>query len=346
MLNWGPDGVLEKAGYNPDEPRDQRGRWTNDGDATVEANVAGRDPRTQLADLGISDASDDPIADAARTAARIDSDHKTSDGDDAPNMVLAAAESEDEKEPRSANELIPQRLQRSPAGPAVEFLDNLLDISGPGDEANLEMGQLLMDNLLHEIRKIDPNYVDSAIWPPGELAGMTWQERQNVISRFQAVLAAKIYGARGDIRPLQEVTLDFMQRATNAAYDEAVKRYEAGRLKVRLSREEAIGNCMDGIVRLQLRRFYVELGTPTDSGSAIRVNARAYNSSGADVTYRIPDARVGNFVFEDSLTAKTSSSAQIRGFFAADFAPIGVVIVRPNQLGNNSSYIIWRPKRW
>ena len=205
LLNWGPDGVLEKAGYNPDEPRDQRGRWTNEGDATVEANVAGRDPRTQLADLGISDASDDPIADAARTAARIDSDHKTSDGDNAPNMVLAAAESEDEKEPRSANELIPQRLQRSPAGPAVEFLDNLLDISGPGDEANLEMGQLLMDNLLHEIRKIDPNYVDSSIWPPGELAGMTWQERQSVISRYQAVLAAKIYGARGDIRPLQEV---------------------------------------------------------------------------------------------------------------------------------------------
>ncbi len=81
-------------------------------------------------------------------------------------------------------------------------------------------------------------------------------------------------------------------------------------------------------------------------GSAIRVNNRAYDSSGVNPTYRIPDARVGNLAFDFSLTAKTSSDPQIRGFFDADFKPVGVVIVRPNQLGNNSSYIIWRPNEW
>lgn len=48
------DGVLAKAGFNPDEPRDERGRWTTDGNGTS----AG----AQLADAGMSDASDDPVA--------------------------------------------------------------------------------------------------------------------------------------------------------------------------------------------------------------------------------------------------------------------------------------------
>ena len=59
-------------------------------------------------------------------------------------------------------------------------------------------------------------------------------------------------------------------------------------------------------------------------------------------SYRLPDARVGNFAFDVSLEAKKPSKDQIRDFFNADFKPIGVVIVRPNQLGSNSSYIICR----
>jgi hypothetical protein len=353
MLKWDSCDVLEKAGFNPDEPRDERGRWTNDG---AGMSAASRDPRIQLADAGMSDASDDPVAEAAvraSAAARLDGEHQASN-DDTPHIILAAAEDEDERDSRFGiggnhppiEELIPQKLLQSPAGPPVQFFDNLADISGPGDEANLEMGQLLMNNLLHAIHELDPNYVESGIWPPGFLAGMTWQERLAAINRFRAVLAATIYRVRGDIRPLQEVTLDFMQRATNSAYDEGVELYDAGKLKVRLSREEAIGNYVDGIVRVQLRKFFDNLEISTDSGSTIRVNSRTYASSGTDASYRIPDARVGNLVFDASLTAKTSSSPQIKGFFNADFKPIGVVIVRPNQLGNNSSYVIWRMEGW
>ena len=70
------DGVLAKAGFNPDEPRDEQGQWTNGGDsATDDTNVPDRSPRIQLAEADGSDASNDPVAQAAaRAAAR--QDHK------------------------------------------------------------------------------------------------------------------------------------------------------------------------------------------------------------------------------------------------------------------------------
>ena len=171
---------------------------------------------------------------------------------------------------------------------------------------------------------------------------MSWQGRRNVINGLQADLAAAIYRVRGDIKPLQEVTLEFMQRTANDAYDEAVEKYNAGKLDIQLSREVTIGNYVDGIVRSQLRNFYNDLGIGMGPESAIRVNRRAYDTSDPPPSYRVPDARVGNFVFDVSLEAKKPSKDQIREFFNADFAPVGVVIVRPNQLGKNSSYIVWR----
>jgi hypothetical protein len=171
---------------------------------------------------------------------------------------------------------------------------------------------------------------------------MSWQRRANVINGLRADLAAAIYRVRGDIRPLQEVTLGLMQRTTNAAYDEAVELYNAGKLKVRLSPREAIGNYIDARVRDDLRDFFNGLRLPMGPGSAIRVNSRAYDSSDTPRSYRLPDVRVGNLAFDTSLRAKPSSDSQIKGFVNADFAPIGVVIVRPNPSGSDSSYIIWR----
>ena len=171
---------------------------------------------------------------------------------------------------------------------------------------------------------------------------MSWQARANVIRGMQADLAAAIYRVRGDIKPLQEVTLEFMQRATNDAYDEGLELYKAGELNVRLSPQEAIGNYIDRVVRMRLRYFFDSVRISMGPGSAIRVNKRAYDKSDSLPSYRLPDARVGNLAFDVSLEAKKPSKDQIRGFFNADFKPVGVVIVRPNQLGSNSSYIIWR----
>jgi hypothetical protein len=260
---------------------------------------------------------------------------------------IAVADVEDERDPRLGiggnhpplEELIPERLVQSPAGPVLQFLDNLLDLTGPADEANLEISKVQMRDLLDAIHEVDPDYVYESLMPAGGLAGMSWQGRRNVINGLQADLAAAIYRVRGDIQPLQEVTLEFMQRTTNSAYDRGVKLYDAGDLDFQLSREATIGNYVDARVREQLKDFFNNLEIPTDSGSAIRVNNRAYISSGS---YRIPDARIGNFAFDVSLEAKKPSKPQIKDFFSANFEPIGVVIIRPNQLGSNSSYVIWR----
>ncbi|HTT85363.1 MAG TPA: hypothetical protein VMF67_17940 [Rhizomicrobium sp.] len=272
--------------------------------------------------------------------------------DPKPSIVLAAADDEDEKDPRFGiggnnpplDELIPQRLLQSPAGPPIQFLDNLLGIIEPGEAANLAWAQFQMLSLLQAIRKVDPSYVYQSIEPEGGLAAMSWDGRLNVINGLKADLAAAIYRVDGDIKPLQEVTFDFMQRATNAAYEEGVKKYGAGDLNVLLSQEEAIGNYVDREVRAKLNLFFNDVGISTEQDSAIRVNRRAYDSSNSPTTFRLPDARVGNLVFDETLEAKQPSKSQIKGFFSADFQPAGVVIVRPNQLGNNSSYIIWRRK--
>lgn len=382
MLKWDPDehprwpaGSADgkggefapkgEGGGTGTSPASRPGAVDRTGSYRSGQSIAGRSGGIQLADAAVSDASDDPVLQAARAAAAASADRKpfesddifaarddarqNSAADDSPRLVLAA-EGEDERDPRFGiggnhpppEELIPQQLQRSPAGPAIQFLDNLLDITGPGDEANLEVATLQMRALLHAIHAVDPNYVYESIEPPGGLAGMSWQGRANVIYGLQTDLAAAIYRVRGDIRPLQEVTLAFMQRTTNSAYEEGVELYNAGKLKVRLSPQEAIGNYVDGVVRSRLQDFFSGLSISTDSESPIRVNNRAYDSSNVPMSYRLPDARVGDFAFDTSLRAKTSSDPQIKGFFASDFAPAGVVIIRPNQLGSNSSYIIWR----
>jgi hypothetical protein len=201
-----------------------------------------------------------------------------------------------------------------------------------------------MRALLHAIHDVDPDYVYESIAPSGGLAAMSWQGRRAIINGLQVDLAAAIYRVRGDIRPLQEVTLEFMQRATNAAYDEAIEKYKASNLDPRPTASVATGRAMDETVRKRLANFFNNARIPTGPDSIIRVNRRAYDTSYWPPSFRLPDARVGNFAFDVSLEAKKPSKDQIRDFFSSDFKPDGVVIIRPNQLGPNSSYIIWRRK--
>lgn len=74
------------------------------------------------------------------------------------------------------------------------------------------------------------------------------------------------------------------------------------------------------------------------------MNRREYDTSGTDLTYRRPDARVQNVAFDVTLTRKTLGTAQVRGFFNADFRPSRVVIIRPRQLGASYTYVITRPE--
>jgi hypothetical protein len=58
---------------------------------------------------------------------------------------------------------------------------------------------------------------------------------------------------------------------------------------------------------------------------------------------QIQDSRVRDLSFDWTLFPKTISTAQIRGFFRADSQPRAVVIIRPSQLGPDSTYLIPRP---
>jgi len=222
-------------------------------------------------------------------------------------------------------------------------LDGLLGISAPGDAANLTLTMLEYNRLIAQIRAVDPRFVDWEILPDGGFAGLSWQARARLLNNLRIECAVTLYRVRGDIRPLQVETLRFLQGAVDRAYSEAVIRFNAGRLQPRLSPEEAVGNYIDGQVRFELRSFFNGYRVSFGAGSNITINNRDYDTSRSEPSYRVPDARVGDATFDWTLTPKTLSNPQIRGFFNADSQPSTVVIVRPSQFGPNSTYAFTRP---
>lgn len=149
---------------------------------------------------------------------------------------------------------------------------------------------------------------------------------------------------RGDYGPLQVETIRFAQRNVDLAYDQGLGLLKAGRLTPRLSDQEALGNYVDRQVRRSLRERYNQSGIDSAGAGPGRVNRRENNSSGGDLTYRRPDARVKDVATDVTLTRKTLSIPQVRGFFDADFRPSRVVIIRPRQLGTDHTYAIPRPE--
>lgn len=229
----------------------------------------------------------------------------------------------------------------SATGDAIlAMADNILDLTGPTTQLTAKLTAAHADLLISQIRTVDPNYRFESLGFPQTVAGQA-----NLIRQLRADRAATLYRARNEVRPLQVEMLRFMQESADRAYDEGVAYYEAGHLSVKLSREEAIGNFVDRRVRRDLRKSLASLGVDYSKGERVRIIGREYDSSGSDLTYRIPDARVGEVAFDVTLARKTSATAQVRGFFAADFRPSTVVIVRPRQLGAGSTYAIARPKR-
>jgi hypothetical protein len=155
--------------------------------------------------------------------------------------------------------------------------------------------------------------------------------------------AAAYYRMRGDVGPLQVETLRFLRTAVDAAYQDAVSAADAGRLQPRLSREEAIGNRVDFVVRRDLRQLFDDYNIPYGPRSDLTINNRDYETSENDSLYRIPDARLRDVSFDWTLSEKTISDPQIRGFFRADSQPRAVIIIRPSQLGGYTTYLILRP---
>ncbi len=225
-----------------------------------------------------------------------------------------------------------------PARAIIGIADNILDITGPGAALTTDLAIAHSNMLIRQIREVDPNFRYDSLGFPSSFDG-----QMNLIRQLRVERAVAFHRVRGELRPMQVEALRQMQEQTDRAYDRAVARYNSGRLRVRLSREEAIGNYIDREVRIQLREFYNRYGVETSTNGPFRIIGREYSSSGSDRTYRIPDARIGNIAFDVSLTRKTLATPQVRGFFEADFRPDAVVIIRPSQLGSGSTYRINHP---
>jgi hypothetical protein len=239
-------------------------------------------------------------------------------------------------DPMKIEQVFPQ-LIIAPAGAMIAVADNLLDLTGPARRMSAESAAIETRRLIGQIREIDPNYRFQSLGAPNTTEGQINQIRALRMDR-----AVRMYQMRGDIEPLQVETLRFVQDRVDRAYEEGVARADAGKLPVRLSRNEAIGNFVDVRVRDELRDLYKSANIPADRGKEIQVNRRATNSS--EGSFSIPDSRIGKLAIDVSLTAKNIRTPQIQNFFRADFGPDAVVIVRPRQLGPGNTYMITRPK--
>jgi hypothetical protein len=227
----------------------------------------------------------------------------------------------------------------SPARAIIGMADNIQDITGPSAALTTNLAIDHSNALIRQIRQVDPSFRHESLRFPKTLDG-----QMNLIRQLRVERAVAFHRVRGELRPMQVEALRHMQEQADMAYREGVKQYDAGQLRVRLSREEAIGNFVDREVRHSLRRFYTQHGVEVSREGPLRIIGREYDSSGSDLTYRIPDARVGNIAFDVSLTRKTLATPQVRGFFNSDFKPNSVIIIRPRQLGADSTYATPRPR--
>jgi len=231
-------------------------------------------------------------------------------------------------------------LRNSPGGSLIALADNIFDLTGPARLTTTEVMGNHIANLIQQIKTIDPGFRLDLLAFPTTLEGQA-----NLIRQLRFDRAAAFYRVKTEVGPLQVATLRLMQERADSAYQEGQALFNAGRLRPRLSREEAVGNYVDRMVRRELRDLYNAQGIDYSKGQKVRVIGREYDTSGTDATYRIPDARVGDTAFDVTLSRKTLVTPQVRGFFNSDFKPVAVVIIRPRQLGPNSTYAISSPRK-
>lgn len=229
-------------------------------------------------------------------------------------------------------------LRTAPGGAIIGLADNIFDFSGPARALTTEISVAHAKQLVREIQSVEPRYI-SPIADPSRFPS-TAEGQTNLISRLR-MDRAKVYYRKGDFRPYQIETLRFIQREVDAAYELGLKLLQSGRLPVHISAQLTLGNFVDGRVRDKLRTFHRANGISIGRGDPTRVNSNAKNT--LEGSYTRPDSRVGNVAFDVTLERKTLGTKQIRGFFKSDFKPAAVVIVRPSQLGQKSTYIITRP---
>jgi hypothetical protein len=224
----------------------------------------------------------------------------------------------------------------------------VLDYAAQSDDLSAPEADSLYRYLQNEIKAIDPAYNDKARFPESGFSRLSLAERHRVIDDALFDPAAAEYKVRHDPRKLQIETVKFLRKTVDHYYAEGVKEFNAGDLQPRLSREEAIGNYVDGQTRRDLQSLFNRKGIPYGQGPGIAVNNRDYDSSQPGKRpYRVPDlrigdprtgdapiseARVGSLTIDWTIGTKQPQDPQVRGFIHADSRPKAVVLVMPSQL--------------
>ncbi len=211
-------------------------------------------------------------------------------------------------------------LRSSPGGAIVAVADNLFDLTGPVNAMTAEVLQNHARQIMAQIKAIDPGWHYDEIVPIDALGNslQTVDGSSTKVNDLRFQRGVAVARLKGDYEPLQVETLRFVQQRADLACDRGVALLKAGRITPRLSDQEALGNHIDRQVRLNLRDRYNVLGIDSVGAGPVRVNRRENNSSGSDLTYRLPDARVKDVAFDVTLTRKTLSTSQVRGFFEAE----------------------------
>lgn len=259
-------------------------------------------------------------------------------------MILAAGErssrprgvSVSPNDPMTIRQAFPG-LRSATAGKLLELTDALLGFSEPANEFTAALYTQKIRKLISDISTLDPKYHYDYFVPT------TLEGQKNLIDGLRFARATLLLRVKGEIEPLQLEILRFAQASTDRAYEAGLALLEKGELEVPVSEPMALGNYIDRQVRRDMREKLNQFGIDWAGKGPVRVNKNEYNTADAERTFRRPDVRVGNVALDVTLENKTLRSQQIRGFFEADFRPDNVVVVRPSQLGPNSTYLITRP---
>ncbi|MCP3732972.1 hypothetical protein M9978_21380 [Sphingomonas sp. MG17] len=212
----------------------------------------------------------------------------------------------------------------------------LFDLSGPARAATTALAQNWTNQLIEQIKVLEPGFRYDSVGFPQTLQGQI-----NQLNDLRWMRAAA-FMRKGELRPLQVETVRFIQQSADRAYAEGVALQKAGKLRIRLSAQEALGNFVDHQVRRELRAHYRRYRIEAAGTGPVRVNRRENDT--AESSYRRPDARVGDIAYDVTLTRKTLKTPQVRGFFMTDFRPSNVIIIRPRQVDGQATYAIKRPE--
>lgn len=341
------DGIELK--FNPyHDPRNGQFTWGPGGAASSERSVSAR-RRAALASRQLSqgewrNASFDQSAEAKDQAAIIDAVYRPGRDDGAlqqtqfePSREPLRSNSRAFEDPMTLEQTFPG-LRDAPGGAVISLLDNVFGFTAPANEWMSAVTKDRSKLLIDQISSIDPKWSFQSLGFPA-----TWDGMRNQVNDLRLQRAAAFVRIKGNLRPMQVETTRVMQDLTDRAYSRALSAYESGKLRGRLSKEEAIGTYIDNEVRTNLRSMYKRFDLKAVSDQ-VRVNRREYDTSRPERSYRRPDARIGDVAFDVTLSRKDLKNPQIRGFFNADFKPNYVVIIRPRQIGAESSYLITRPR--